>query len=89
LAKPLATGSVRSARSATARFAGGAGPLRFAAEEADAGRAVTVADTAAALTVSGAGVDIGGDGIRGATLAVGADSSATAQSFGGAGPAIR
>jgi hypothetical protein len=83
-----ATGSVL-ASTATARFVGGAGAAKFAAEEADA-RAVTVADTAAALTVGGAGVDIGGDGIRGATLAVGAaDSSATALSIGGAGATVR
>jgi hypothetical protein len=88
IAPPTATSSVQ-ALSATARFVGGAGAAKFAAEEADA-RAVTVADTAAALTVGGAGVDIGGDGIRGATLAVGAaDSSATALCVGGADATVR
>ena len=62
----------------------------MSAGEADASSADNVAEAVAALTVGGAGGElIGGVEIRGATLAVGADGSATALSALVAGSAVR
>ena len=74
-----------SATAVTTRFAVGAGAARRAASRAEA----VGANSAAALTVGAAGVVSARGAIRDATLAVGADGSATALSVGGAGSAVR